>query len=288
MDDIKKPLKADTDIVSKPQNNQANSVSIMQKVRELFDEIKLSLLSGEAQRRFLSLFIFFIILFAMLVLSILGYCLFYFLYIPQIAHSLPVYFQYYNDIEQPIAEVDLSVNSWRHSGILTGGQYYNVLIELNVPDSQHNYDLGNFMINLKFKNALNETVAYSSRPCIVKYKSFVQKNIETIVKTVPLFFDVAQESQTIYLPLIESYIEDEEVSTTKAILTLSNKSLHLNSAKLNFEARFHGLRYYMYHWKLLTGVLLISVFMFFEIVVTFLLWRSAIRLLKDAVEKKIQ
>ncbi|OUM56736.1 hypothetical protein PIROE2DRAFT_21587 [Piromyces sp. E2] len=201
MEDIKKP---ETEAVSK-----TNNASVLQKVSELIEEVKIFLLSGEAQRRFLSLFIFFIILFAMLIFSILGYCLFYFLYIPQIAHSLPVYFQYYDSIAQPTAEVDLSVNSWRQSGILTGGQYYNVLMELNVPDSQHNYDLGNFMINLTFKNALNETVGYSSRPCIVKYKSFVQKNIETIVKTVPLFFDVAQESQTIYLPLIESYMEDE-------------------------------------------------------------------------------
>jgi len=283
MEDIKKPYKEDTETVSK-----ANNAGIIQKISELIEEVKIFLLSGEAQRRFLSLFIFFIILFAMLVLSILGYCLFYFLYIPQIAHSLPVYFQYYDNIDQPTAEIDLSVNSWRQSGILTGGQYYNVLMELNVPDSQHNYDLGNFMINLTFKNALNETVGYSSRPCIVKYKSFVQKNIETIVKTVPLFFDVAQESQTIYLPLIESYVEDEEVSTTKAIITLSNKSLHLNSAKLNFEARFHGLRYYMYHWKLLTAVLLISILMFWEIVITFLLWRSVLRLLRDAVDKKTQ
>jgi len=265
--------------------NKANNVSIIQKLGELIEEIKIFLLSGEAQKRFLSLFIFFIILFAMLIMSILGYCLFYFLYIPQIAHSLPVYFQYYDDIDQPTAEVDLSINSWRQNGILTGGQYYNVLIELNVPDSQHNYNLGNFMINLAFKNALNETVAYSSRPCIVKYKSFVQKNIETIVKTVPLFFDVAQESQTIHLPLFESFMEDEEVATTKAIITLSNKSLHLNNAKLNFEARFHGLRYYMYHWKLLTAVLLISVLMFWEIVITFLLWRSILRLLRDAADK---
>jgi len=66
----------------------------MQKFGELLDEIKIFLLSGEAQKRFLSLFIFFIILFAMLIFSILGYCLFYFLYIPKIAHSLPVYFQY--------------------------------------------------------------------------------------------------------------------------------------------------------------------------------------------------
>jgi len=276
--------------ITKPNNSQntvtkTNDISIKQKISELIEEIKIFLLSGEAQRRFLSLFIFFIILFAMLIMSILGYCLFYFLYIPQIAHSLPVYFQYYDDIDQPIAEVDLSNNSWRQNGILTGGQYYNVLIELNVPDSQHNYDLGNFMINLSFKNALNETVAYSSRPCIVKYKSFVQKNIETIVKTVPLFFDVAQESQTIHLPLFESFMEDEEVATTKAIVTLSNKSLHLNNAKLNFEARFHGLRYYMYHWKLLTAVLLISVLMFWEIVITFLLWRSILRLLRDAAEK---
>jgi len=283
MEDIKKPYK-DTEIVSKA----SKSGSIIQKISELIEEVKIFLLSGEAQRRFLSLFIFFIILFAMLILSILGYCLFYFLYIPQIAHSLPVYFQYYDNISQPTAEVDLSVKSWRQSGILTGGQYYNVLIELNVPDSQHNYDLGNFMINLTFKNALNETVGYSSRPCIVKYKSFVQKNIETFVKTVPLFFDVAQESQTIYLPLIESYMEDDEVSTTKAIVTLSNKSLHLNTARLNFEARFHGLRYYMYHWKLLTAVLLISILMFWEIVITFLLWRSVLRLLRDAVDKKTQ
>lgn len=286
MEDIKKPNNQNTETIS---NN--DKVSVMQKFGELLDEIKIFLLSGEAQKRFLSLFIFFIILFAMLIFSIFGYCLFYFLYIPKIAHSLPVYFQYYDNIDQPTAEVDLSVNSWRQNGILTGGQYYNVLIELNVPDSKHNYDLGNFMINLTFKNALNETVAYSSRPCIVKYKSFVQKNIETIVKTVPLFFDVAQESQTIHLPLFESFMEDEEVATTKAIVTLSNKSLHLNNANLNFEARFHGLRYYMYHWKLLTAVLLISILMFWEIVITFLLWRSVLRLLRDAadkIDKKIQ
>jgi len=291
MDNANKPSKGDTETSTAPVNSPANTstlASIKMKTYELIEEIKVFLVSGEAQRRFLSLFIFFIILFGMIIISIFGYCLFYFLYIPQIAHSLPVYFQYYNNVEQPVAEVDLSSNSWRQNGILTSGQYYNVLMELNVPDSKHNYDLGNFMINLTFKNSLNETVAYSSRPCIVKYKSFVQKNIETIVKSVPNFFDVTQESQTIYLPLIENYMEDEEVSTTKAILTLSNKELHLNSAKLNFEARFHGLRYYMYHWKLLTAVLLISIIMFWEIVISFLLWRSALRLFRDAIEKKSQ
>jgi len=55
-------------------------------------------------------------------------------------------------------------------------------MELNVPDSQHNYDLGNFMINLTFKNALNETVGYSSRPVniyiYIIYSLIWKKNIE--------------------------------------------------------------------------------------------------------------
>jgi len=287
-----KPVNTTSDLASKPAESSAlkpekNNKSIKQKI----DDFKEFLLSSETQRRFLSIFIFFIILFYMLISAIVGYCIFYFLYIPQIAHTFPVYFQYYDDINQPTAEVDLSVNSWRQGGILTGGQYYNVLIELNVPDSRHNYDLGNFMINLTFKNSLNQTVAYSSRPCIVKYKSFIQRNIESLVKTVPIFFDVTQESQTIFLPLIENFMEDEEVSTTKAVLTLSNKNLHLNSAELNFEARFHGLRYYMYHWKLLTGTLIVSILMFWGVVITFLLWRSALRLMNDAIgiiEKKNQ
>ena len=48
---------------------------------------------------------------------------------------------------------------------------------MNVPDSKHNYDLGNFMINLTFKNALNETVAYSSRPVSINYIYYQYLNI---------------------------------------------------------------------------------------------------------------
>lgn len=250
----------------------------------MFENLKSFLFSSENQKLFLSLFIFTIIICAIFISSIIFYIIFYYNYIPRLSHKVPCYFQYINDT--PTAEVSLVKNKWKNSGILTGGQYYNVYLTLDVEDSKHNYDIGNFMVQLLMINSNDKVIADSNRPGIVKYKSFLHRNTETIIKMAPLLVDIANENQKINLPLFEEFIEDEEYSTTKAVITLSTKQLHLNSAVLNFEANFHGLRYYMYHWKIPTGILLISIFMLWETIIAFFLWRSIISFFSDINIKK--
>jgi hypothetical protein len=82
-----------------------------------------------------------------------------------------------------------------------------VSIQLHVPTSDINFNLGNFMVNVELLSNNGTTLATSSRPAILRYQSMTQRILHVFAKAIPLLFGWTEESQYIHLTLIENYIE---------------------------------------------------------------------------------
>ncbi|KAJ3296956.1 hypothetical protein HK104_001001 [Borealophlyctis nickersoniae] len=269
--------------------------------------------SPATQRAALSVGIYAGIFAAAIGLAVGAYMLFYAAYIPKVSHVVPVYMQYGNPGETvfPTAHVEFAtpqtITAEPNQGtFLTPEQLYNVALELYVPDSKHNFELGmsnepniilkcflnihpnlgNFMVYLELYNEKNETIASSRRPGLVRHKTPLFRMLDTVVNVVPLVLGATWEAQSVMVLLLEKYEELESNPIHHAIVRLSDQRIQLYETNLHIDAYFQGLRYFMYHWKFTTGALFISIFLFWEAYIAYMSWKFAVAFFKKPEVKQ--
>ncbi|RUS28280.1 putative adipose-regulatory protein-domain-containing protein [Jimgerdemannia flammicorona] len=182
-----------------------------------------------------------------------------------------MWFQYSTEAI-PTAHVDLTQHG-RYNQPLRHEQSYLVSVELEVPTSQKNLDIGNFMVSVRLQSAANETIQFSSRPTILKYQSPLTRVLYTLWRAIPLVLDISQESQRLRVTLIEGFYEIESNPITQAVVTLSDPRVQVYNAKLRLDADFRGIRYFMYYWPISSTVFFISIFLFWEFAFGVFAWR---------------
>lgn len=225
--------------------------------------------------------------------AVWSYLVFYWIYVPELSIQNPVWFQYgtthvasalvSSPPVLPYAKVDLT-SGGRHSQPLHYDQVYSVLLDLHVPASERNVDLGNFMVSLWLKNSANKTVHYSARPAILRYRSSLLHTMLTFYRSLPLLLGFSDESQRIKVNLIENFVGDYRNPITTAELTLSTPNLQLYSAQLVLDAHLSGFRYLMYYWPISTAISFISMFLFWEIIFAVTTWRYIARVYPEQVD----
>ncbi|KAG0276286.1 Berardinelli-Seip congenital lipodystrophy 2 (seipin) [Linnemannia exigua] len=222
------------------------------------------------------------IAFVVLVLSIgvsfVAYLVFYWIYIPQRGHVGLVHLQYDKFSSSkghvgPSAVVDFTKGG-RYTQILRGDQAYDISMKLVVPTSSSNVALGNFMVMVQLIGANGHVIITSSRPAIITYESSLLRLLRTIWRAIPLVLRWTRESQTIRLPLIESFVESSLNPVTKALIEISNPGLQIYRTTLHIDAHFQGLRYFMYYYRVTTALIFMTVFIFWEIVFCILTWQT--------------
>ncbi|CAJ0752973.1 9786_t:CDS:10 [Entrophospora sp. SA101] len=130
-----------------------------------------------------------------------------------------------------------------YSDFLSADQAYDISIDLDVPESDRNIDLGNFMINLELKSKDNNTIQSSGRPCILTYKSKLLRITSTIWKLIPLVLGFVKEDQKLKVVMFENFIENGDSPMTHAYLTIPDKNPEVYNANIQLDAHFRGLRY---------------------------------------------
>ncbi|RHZ81024.1 hypothetical protein Glove_126g30 [Diversispora epigaea] len=248
-----------------------------------FSRITGALTSKKTQRAAVkSIFIGFVTV-TLLAIALFSYLGFYMLYIPKIAHVRPIYLQYDKVPNLITAEIDF-VEGGKYRSILTAEQSYDISIDLYVPVSETNIELGNFMMHLVLTDLGNQTVIESYRPCILSYQSNLLRKVSTIWKLVPLVLGFIKEDQRLKISMIENMIESSENPVTKAFLSISNKQLNTYNAQIRLDAHFRGLRYFMYYHQFSTAFAFISLFLFWEIFASVLAWRLLVSWLQNNMQ----
>lgn len=217
-------------------------------------------------------------------LSILMYVAFYYVYVPSVKHERAVHLKfkpcgatYGFPTERgmcsfPAAHVQLTARQQ----LLMMGQPYKVYLDLEMPESPANRELGMFMVCVDFKAKDGETLANSCRSAMLHYKSGL---LDTLYKVVFIPFFIlgsSEEKQLVHVELFSDYEESEYKPVTDIYVEVQSRHIEIYSAKLSVNAEFSGLRYVMFNWPILSAALGITANLFFIALSCLLSWYQVI------------
>ncbi|EPY52728.1 siepin [Schizosaccharomyces cryophilus OY26] len=211
--------------------------------------------------------------------SLVSYIIFYDTVIPHAVVQYPVYFNYTTGSDYPYAKVNLD-----HFSIdprLPGTS----ILQLSIPRSRRNREVGNFMISVDFHGRTEQTTIKSvSRTVLFPHYSSIHEQLK-LVLCFPLYLaGILEERDTVSVKLLESEMFGKHRS---AINTLSSRfyvgdspksaSIHIHSkdiefydATLAFASKLHGMRWFMYTHKVSAFFVFTALFWFTGICTTFI------------------
>ncbi|XP_072277688.1 seipin isoform X2 [Pyxicephalus adspersus] len=217
-----------------------------------------------ARRLLLQTGILLCILLLLLWVSVFLYGSFYYSYMPTVKYASPVHYQFSSSCDPPpgilcsfpTANVSLLRNN--RDRVLMYGQPYRITLELQVPESTPNQDLGMFMVSMSCYTRGGKQISYTARSAMLHYKSPFLRTLETL-STLPLLLSgLSVQKQSVEVELYSEYREDSYVPTTGAVIQIQSLRLQIYSAELRVHAHFTGLRYLLYHFPLLSAMVGIS------------------------------
>ncbi|KAI8645559.1 putative adipose-regulatory protein-domain-containing protein [Parasitella parasitica] len=220
-----------------------------------------------AQKTFIKTTVLIVTISWIIVTSVVAYIMFYNQYIPPITHVQPIWFRY-KTLQGPTALVDIHSMPLRHE------QLYDVSVQLHVPTSDTNFDIGNFMIDLDLNTQNGSTILHSSRPGILRYQSQTQRIMRVFAKALPLLVGLTEESQVISIKLVDNFMELKSRSVDSISIAISDPRIQIYDAKLMILANFKGLRYYMYYHSIITALAFVFTFASIEFIFATAAWKG--------------
>ncbi|KAL4161124.1 hypothetical protein PRNP1_001679 [Phytophthora ramorum] len=212
------------------------------------------------------------------------YALLYYAVIPSRFHEQQIFFDYGQrhaaitsppNAFVPTASLDLqdSVHQWRSTvpkpqqetqPVLVPGVTYDVIVELTVPETRVNAELGVFMVSTELWEADKRQLATSTRPVTLHDMPAPVRWVRLAFWLVPYALGFSEPAQTLRVTAVNGYLESAEFPLTRVDVELNTPKLQVYSAKLTVIAQLTGLRYLMYHWAVPTAILFILNIVFLE------------------------
>ncbi|XP_036060376.1 seipin isoform X1 [Onychomys torridus] len=233
-------------------------------------------LAGRARRLLLQLGVLFCTVLLLLWVSVFLYGSFYYSYMPTVSHLSPVHFYYRTDCDSsttslcsfPVANVSLAKSG--RDRVLMYGQPYRVTLELELPESPVNQDLGMFLVTVSCYTRGGRIISTSSRSVMLHYRSHLLQMLDTLVFSSLLLFGFAEQKQLLEVELYSDYRENSYVPTTGAIIEIHSKRIQMYGAYLRIHAHFTGLRYLLYNFPMTCAFVgVASNFTFLSVLVLF-------------------
>ena len=141
-------------------------------------------------------------------------------------HSIIIIFKYSSCQEKtglcsfPSANVTLT----HQRQLLKAGQPYNIILDLDLPESEANKQLGMFMVHLKLTGKEGKLIAHSRRTAMLRYKSYTLHLLSTMVFSPFLLAGPMEEKQTLKIEMFTDYLENR---VRNAVLFFQPIQLHL-------------------------------------------------------------
>jgi len=210
-------------------------------------------------------------------LSVFMYLAFYFTYVPAVAHEKSVHLTFQADSgEKPHDYLYAHVELTKHQQLLMLGQPYQIYLDLEVPESPANKNMGMFMVCATFKGKNGDLITRSCRSCMLHYRSPLMDFIYTLFYSPMFVFGFREESQHLHIEMFANYEEQQGPTVTDVYIEVQSKEIELYSARFLINAKFSGLRYFMFNWPLLSAALGISSNIFFIAIIGIISWYQLI------------
>ncbi|KAJ6093122.1 hypothetical protein N7486_008411 [Penicillium sp. IBT 16267x] len=235
------------------------------------------LFSKTAFRIYLNTLLFIGATLLLLGISGIAYGIFYLRFIPTVGVDREVHLQFGD------------ANPWGTASLdpeFVSSQPYDVAVALDMPRTPSNLEVGNFMIDLTLfspqassllptsTSSLNP-ISQSRRPAILTYSS-PMVDVARRMARLPLYvIGWCREAETLEVPMMEKLEFARGARNLPQSLRLEiqgDGKLQIYSARVEFRARFTGLRWFMYRWKFTSFVIFSSMFWTVSVASASLTW----------------
>ncbi|XP_071159026.1 seipin-like isoform X2 [Mytilus edulis] len=220
------------------------------------------------------IFVFIILLW----LSVFMYGSFYYSYMPTESYILPVHLNFRTcDVgigacSFPSANISL-LKSGQENMFVTG-QLYSIVLNLDLPESNVNKELGMFIVKLQLYNKNGESLSSATRSVstMLHYRSELLRVLDTFVFSPLLLSGFVEQKQMLMIEFFSNYVDDAYNPAVGIIVEIQNLHVQLYTMVLKMYAKFTGLRYFLYHWPMMSALFGISCNLVMLLFIALLSW----------------
>ncbi|KAM9807520.1 seipin-like [Neosynchiropus ocellatus] len=230
----------------------------------------------KARRTLFQAAVLFCVLVLLLWVSIFLYGSFYYSYMPSVSFSTPVHYRYGSDCDPsgsalcsfPTANISFLKNE--RDQVIAYGQPYRISLELEMPESPVNEQLGMFMVKMSCYTHGGKTVSSVARSTMLHYRSNLLQTLSTFFYSPLLLTGMAEQKQLIEVELFTSFKSNAYQPTVGAVVEVQSKRVQIYSSQLRIHAYFTGVRYVLYNFPLTSAVIGVATnFLFLSVIVLF-------------------
>ena len=136
----------------------------------------------------------------------------------------------------------------RSARVLTPAQAYDIMLLLDVADSNANRDLGMFMAFTELRTGEGELLARSARPMALRSEPTLVVMARTALWAWPLALGWIDSTQRLALTCFDSYVEMFDNPLGAVSVVLSHPKVQVSRATLLITARLEGIRHLMVNY----------------------------------------
>lgn len=230
----------------------------------------------KARRTLFQAAVLFCVLVLLLWVSIFLYGSFYYSYMPTVSFSAPVHFYYSSDCEpsdsalcsHPKANISFMKNE--RDQVMANSQPYRVSLELEMPESPVNEQVGMFMVRMSCYTKGGQIVSSVGRSTMLHYRSSLLQTLSTLFFSPLLLTGISEQKQVIEVELYPGYKSNAYQPTVGAVIEIQSKRVQIYSSQLRVHAYFTGVRYVLYNFPLTSAVIGVATnFAFLSVIVLF-------------------
>ncbi|OQR73800.1 seipin-like [Tropilaelaps mercedesae] len=160
--------------------------------------------------------------------------------------------------QHPVAQVWLRDDPNQMTPVLSAGTDYRIELNLELPESETNFDVGMFMASVEMQTRNGRVLKAAQRSGVLVYRSSLLKFLNTMLTLPSLLLGEGKEKQLVRLTMFDSFVDlprNDLDFAAVAYIELHTTDIQIYSARLRIYADFGGLRYLMYQWPLTTAAI---------------------------------
>lgn len=138
------------------------------------------------------------------------------------------------------------------------GEFYDVLISLDLPESSTNRQLGMFMVNVSLLSENLSMIKNEERPFLLSYKSSLFRYLKLFLLFPFYLFGFLTERQVILQTIMENF-QDIILNPLKIILiTISTHQIEVYKVNIYFSLKPRGLDNFTINWPISSTFIFIA------------------------------
>ena len=148
-------------------------------------------------------------------------------------------------------------NKWYVTGrspTLMSGQNYALSIELEIPDSPENRQMGMFMTCAQLKSSSDTILKESCKSALMNYRSELLKTLETLIFAPFYLSGHLSETQNLRIEYFKDYLDDPLNPAVKIEYQIKSRFIQVFEVTYSIHADFGGLRFWMFYYPITSAI----------------------------------